>query len=432
VHSDGCESAGFEPAALLPAALTPTAHTAHDISLDARTPPPGAVGSDGWAAGGAAGLTGWPRRALPPPRRLVEGLGRLAELTASSMGVGVDPVVLLGERAAWTGWRRRGAVAVGGASHLLATADGWAAITLARDTDHEAFDALLADTPAPGDDTDAWTRLATALPRRDGAHWVERATWLGVPCAVLGEVPRPGPSSPAVHAVSHPGCEGRPLDGARVLDLSAMWAGPLCAHLLGLAGASVTKVETPDRPDGARLGPAGFYDTLHAGHRAVLADLDGPALHAAIRSADVVIEASRPRALRQAGINPEAIMASGDGPRVWVSISGYGRGRPDRVAFGDDAAVAGGLVARDAAGRPVFCLDAVADPLTGMTAAIAAATALRAGGRWHLDLSLARVAAAFAGGPHLAPWPPTVEIAAPRRRAPGATAPGQGQDGRLG
>jgi hypothetical protein len=59
-------------------------------------------------------------------------------------------------------------------------------------------------------------------------------------------------------------------------------------------------------------------------------------------------------------------------PRVWTSITGHGRAGAagDRVAFGDDAAVAGGLV-RWAADTPMFLGDAVADPLTGMVAAAA-------------------------------------------------------------
>ena len=40
----------------------------------------------------------------------------------------------------------------------------------------------------------------------------------------------------------------------RIVDLSALWAGPLCAHLLQLAGASVVKLESTRRPDGARFG----------------------------------------------------------------------------------------------------------------------------------------------------------------------------------
>ena len=58
--------------------------------------------------------------------------------------------------------------------------------------------------------------------------------------------------------------------------------------------------------------------------------------------------------------------------RVWLRITGYGTeaGSAERVAFGDDAAVAGGLVGYDGAG-PVFVGDAIADPLTGLEAAAA-------------------------------------------------------------
>ena len=54
---------------------------------------------------------------------------------------------------------------------------------------------------------------------------------------------------------------------------------------------------------------------------------------------------------------------------MWVSITGHRRLAPQsmRIAFGDDAAVAGGLVGRLVDG-PVFLADAVADPLAGLTA----------------------------------------------------------------
>src|SRR5438445_440620 len=66
----------------------------------------------------------------------------------------------------------------------------------------------------------------------------------------------------------------RRIEGARVVDLSAMWAGPLCASVLGMAGADVIKVEDPRRPDGARFGPPEFFDLLHAGHRSVVLALE--------------------------------------------------------------------------------------------------------------------------------------------------------------
>ena len=58
-----------------------------------------------------------------------------------------------------------------------------------------------------------------------------------------------------------------------------------------------------------------------------------------------------------------------------------------RIGFGDDAAVAGGLVVWDGP-DPYFCCDAVADPISGLTAAAAVLSALVAGGRWHLDVAM--------------------------------------------
>ena len=59
-----------------------------------------------------------------------------------------------------------------------------------------------------------------------------------------------------------------------------------------------------------------------------------------------MIEASRPRALAQFGLDAVDIVTANGGPQIWVSITGYGRNGEgaNRVAFGDDAAVAGGLV----------------------------------------------------------------------------------------
>ena len=152
-------------------------------------------------------------------------------------------------------------------------------------------------------------------------------------------------------------------------------------------------------PGPARL----FYQWVHPPVEAsVRLDFRSPTgraeAAALIDAADVVIEASRPRALEQLGLGPDNRPPRPG--RVWLSITGHGRSWPGRdwVAFGDDAAVAGGLVGRDADGGPVFCGDAIADPITGLAGAVAVLRALEAGGGKLIDLSMSRAAGAVAAG----------------------------------
>jgi crotonobetainyl-CoA:carnitine CoA-transferase CaiB-like acyl-CoA transferase len=78
---------------------------------------------------------------------------------------------------------------------------------------------------------------------------------------------------------------------------------------------------------------------------------------------------------------------------------------------------------------PLFCVDAVADPLTGLTAAGACVNAIRSGGRWLLDLSMAAVSADLTG-----PTLPTrarlapLAVAAPQARPVISRAPELGAD----
>ena len=233
----------------------------------------------------------------------------------------------------------------------------------------------------------------------------------------------------------------------RVVDLSSLWAGPLCGHLLHRMGAEVVKVESLQRPDGARRGSPEFFDLLNAGKRSVALDLSGAAGRAQLRTllstADIVIEASRPRALRQMGIDAEALVQQH--PQLtWLSLTGYGR-EPEwenAIAYGDDAGVAGGLssLLQQAYGEPLFCGDAIADPLTGIHAALAAwASWLQGGGRM-LSLSLCGVVQSVLDfdrtsevAQRTAQWAAELErsgraVAAPRRREPAGVAAALGAD----
>jgi len=71
------------------------------------------------------------------------------------------------------------------------------------------------------------------------------------------------------------------------------------------------------------------------------------------------------------------------------------RGGRASPADRDDAAVAGGLVAHGPGG-PCFLGDAIADPLSGIAAATAAAELVAAGRSGLVDVAMAGVAASFA------------------------------------
>jgi CoA-transferase family III len=328
---------------------------------------------------------------LIPPGRAASVAGELAARFAAVTGVHVDGARLLSERAGFTGHRRRGTVSAGGACRLLPTADGWAAVSCARPDDAALLGALTCQDVLD----DPWPAVTRWLRGHTGAELAERAGLLGIAASPV--VPSPVVRCAVAPALPLPPAPGaaRPLAGQLVADFSALWAGPLCAHLLGLAGARVVKVETPWRPDGARRGNAAFYRLLHAGHRSVTLDprtrSGREAMAALAEAADIVIESSRPRALARFGLDADGAAAAGT---TWVSITAYGRAS-DQVGFGDDVAAGGGLVARDADGSPLFCGDAIADPLTGLAAAVLAACA-PAGGAV-LDVSMSQVVAATQG-----------------------------------
>jgi crotonobetainyl-CoA:carnitine CoA-transferase CaiB-like acyl-CoA transferase len=178
---------------------------------------------------------------------------------------------------------------------------------------------------------------------------------------------------------------------------------------------------------------------MHAGHRSVVLDqatgAGRRALHALVDAADVVVEASRPRALAGFGLDAAAAAAAGT---TWVSITAAGRAS-DRVGFGDDVAAGAGLVALDGSGAPVFCGDALADPLSGLTAAVLAMTAPADGSGVLWDVAMADVVASTLDG--VRPEPATTArpsgggwvldagpVVAPRRRRVVGQAPAAGAD----
>lgn len=323
-----------------------------------------------WVATGLAGSADAPLpegatahgRPATLARALATGLTTVAR-DRFDAALPLDGAAVLGRRAHLAGKRTstdRGDV------RLLRAADGWWALNLARPSDLELVAALVEQEV---DDT--WSGVERWSGSRTSGAAVDRATMLGMPAARLDETPVPSAPwdtrSTSARVAS---------TAFRVVNLGSLWAAPLAAHLLGRLGAEVVHVESTGRPDASRWGSPAFYAELRAGAeiRAIDLTTDGgrAALHELVVSADVVIEASRPRALEGLGVGPRQVLGDGRA-RTWLQITGHGPEQPHRVGFGDDAAVAGGLAIVDAEGTPDLYGDAIADPLTGLVGALAVA-----------------------------------------------------------
>jgi crotonobetainyl-CoA:carnitine CoA-transferase CaiB-like acyl-CoA transferase len=322
-------------------------------------------------------------------RGVLRALGMLAPTSALQS---LDGARLLTERAALLGLSAQGRVSPNLGCHLLASKDGWIALNLAREQDWALLPAWLQTTVPPID----WPGVEGQVRGWQTQSLVERGRLLGLPVAAAQPAEVTNEPWLRIHRAGKPramSVSSRPL----VVDLSSLWAGPLCGHLLLQAGARVIKVESVRRLDGARGGNAEFFNVLNADKESVAFDLSSAAgqrqLLCLLQRADIVIEGSRPRALLQMGIDAQELVSAKPG-LVWLGISAYGRAEPaaNWVGFGDDVAVSAG-VATACADPPIFCGDALADPLTGMHAALVALAFWQAGEGALIDLSLRNVTA---------------------------------------
>ena len=361
---------------------------------------------------------------MSPLAAQLQGLAdRIAELGAG-LGRRIDlDVPGLTDRSGELALQPPGVQSPNGSCRLLQAADGWIAVNLPRLDDADLLPAWLGIEPP----REPWPAVEAVVRGRDRRDLVDGARVLGLPVAAVGEVSAAKVEAPLVgapnalargtqvNAISRlRGCTAAPPspnplplrfaggEGAfKVLDLSTLWAGPLCGAVLAAAGAAVTKVESSRRPDPSRMSTPGLFRQLNGGKADLALDFadakDRGRLREMMLAADVVVTSARPRAFEQLGLAPADVFTERPG-LVWVAISGYGwtGEAADRVAFGDDAAAAGGLVRWTEAGEPRFLGDALADPVTGLAAAEGALRGLLNGGGVIVDAALARCAAGAA------------------------------------
>jgi len=338
-------------------------------------------------------------------------LGLLNERMAAIGGPSSYDRGLLTERAEITGLSYAGVESCNRSCRLLATLDGWIALNLARPCDWDALPALF----HRHERFDSWEEVASAVRAATTLPLASMGRQLEVPIAAAVRLaharapqPRSAPAQP-MPAREPPACGGglargrhrkRRRDGRGdwrgdpplVVDLSTLWAGPLCGRLMRAAGARVIKVESIRRPDSLSSSAPEFFARLNGDKECVAFDLTREAgihhLRTLLGSADLVITSARPRAFAQMGLEPGPLLEKHPG-LVWLAITAYGwRGElANAVGFGDDVAAAAGLLSWSDGG-PTFVADAIADPLTGITAAIAAIDAIETARGGLMDVNL--------------------------------------------
>jgi crotonobetainyl-CoA:carnitine CoA-transferase CaiB-like acyl-CoA transferase len=232
-----------------------------------------------------------------------------------------------------------------------------------------------------------------------------RPPWRLSPRPVAGEVPERAPA---------PAPWGLPLDGVRIVDLTAFWAGPSATHFLAALGADVVKVESIQRPDGIRFAaspPAGterwweyswLFHGVNVGKRSVTLDLGRPEgvdlAKRLVAGADAVIENFSPRVMEAFGLGDDVLHEVN--PRaVVVRMPAFGLDGPwrDRVGFAPTMEQLSGMawLTGYPDGAPMAPRGAC-DPLAGIHAAFALVAALarrdRTGEGGLLELPMIEVA----------------------------------------
>ncbi|GAA0962200.1 CoA transferase [Actinocorallia libanotica] len=182
---------------------------------------------------------------------------------------------------------------------------------------------------------------------------------------------------------------GGPLEGVRVLDVSTILAGPLCAQILGDFGADVVKVEHSTRPDGMRGhgrskdGHALWWKEVARNKRTVGLTLSAPegaeVLLRLVERADVLVENFRPGTMEKWGLGPDRLHEVNPG-LVVARVTGFGQKGPyaGRAGFGTLAEAMSGFahLTGDPDGPPTLPAFGLADSVCGIAASSAVMMAL--------------------------------------------------------
>lgn len=212
----------------------------------------------------------------------------------------------------------------------------------------------------------------------------------------------------------------RPLQGARILDLTNVVVGPVCTQRLSDYGAEVTKIEPLDGDIMRVLGGpspsgqhSGCYMHLNSRKKSIALNLKAPEtgeiVSRLLDESDVLVTNMRPKALARLGLDPESLCAR-RADLIHCTITGFGPGGPYRGRAAYDSAVQGasgigGLFHRRD-GAPKYVPMLICDHVVGEIAAGSILAALyhkaRTGVGTAIEVPMFETMAAFVLQEHLA------------------------------
>lgn len=182
----------------------------------------------------------------------------------------------------------------------------------------------------------------------------------------------------------------KPLDGVRILDMTAVVMGPYTTQILGDMGADIIKVEALRGDTMRRVGPMRHPDMGHMylnanrSKRSIALDLKKPegrtALLRLAASADVLVYNVRPKAMARLGLSYDDVRAVNE-KIIYVGLVGYGQNGPyaEKPAYDDlvqGAVGMGSLMARSGSPAPRYVPLTLADRAVGLHGVIAITGAL--------------------------------------------------------